>query len=120
MPNASAPIEWPDFNPHLERWSPREKSIARKLFDRALQAEVAEIMQVARTLASNMSEPADLWELEEFLRNARRDIDRKYDYRYSVLPFVFGRLLREGRINEADLDGLSESKAKSIRSLRRL
>lgn len=40
---------------------------------------------------------------------------RKYNYRYSVLIIVFGTLMREGLINENNLEGLSEDKMKVIR-----
>jgi hypothetical protein len=30
-----------------------------------------------------------------------------YDYRYSVLPLVFGNLIREGRLSEEELHGLA-------------
>ena len=41
-----------------------------------------------------------LWELEHYLTQTRKEIDRKYDYRYPVLPLVFGNLTREGRLSE--------------------
>jgi hypothetical protein len=55
--------------------------------------------------------------LEHYLTQRRKEIDRKYDYRYSRLTQVFGRLLRENRLREEDLRGLGEDKLKSIRSL---
>jgi len=36
-----------------------------------------------------------MWDLEHHLTERRKEIDRKYDYRYSQLDLVFGRLLRE-------------------------
>ena len=36
--------------------------------------------------------------VQEYLAQARRDIDRKYDYRYSQLDMVFGTLLRESEL----------------------
>jgi len=47
----------------------------------------------------------------------RYEIDRKYDYRYSELTHVFGKLLHESRLSEEELRGLREDKLKSIRSL---
>ena len=46
---------------------------------------------------------------------SRAEIDAKYDYRYSQLIIVFGALLRQQRIQEDDLLGLSEEKLASIR-----
>jgi len=66
--------------------------------------------------ASQIREPSDVWELEDYLAQRRKEIDRKYDYRYSQLALVFGRLLHESRLREEELCGLGEDKLKSIRS----
>lgn len=95
-------------------WSPAEKKIARRVFDAALHHELAEIMQKFKSMAAKAAEPDDIWATEAFLTRARNSIDKKYDYRYSQLVFVFGRLLREGRISEGDLSGISEDKMQSI------
>ena len=58
--------------------------------------------------------------MEHYLTERRKEIDRKYDYRYSQLTHVFGRLLYEGRVSEEELRGLGEDKLKSIRSLAEL
>lgn len=96
-------------------WSKSEKAIARKAFHAALKQELHERMQEAKRIASQINEPADLWELEHYLTERRKD-DRKYDYRYSQLTDVFGRLLYEGRLSEEHLHGLREDKLKAIRS----
>jgi hypothetical protein len=54
--------------------------------------------------------------LEHYLTERRKEIDRRYDYRYSQLTHVFGRLLYEGRVSEEELRGLCEDKLKSIHS----
>jgi Asp-tRNA(Asn)/Glu-tRNA(Gln) amidotransferase B subunit len=97
------------------KWSPAEKVIARKAFDRALQAELAEVIREAKNMAGKIEQPAELWELENYLTNRRKEIDRKYDYRYSVLPSVFAILIREGRLREEDLRGLAEDKLRYVR-----
>jgi Photoprotection regulator fluorescence recovery protein len=71
------------------KWSPSEKIIARKAFDQALTAELRDVVQRAKQIAAAVEEPSELWELETWLRQCRLEIDRKYDYRYSVLPMVF-------------------------------
>ena len=68
-------------------------------------------------MASQIQQPSDLWDLEHYLTQRRKEIDRKYDYRYSRLTHVFGRLLHENRLSEEELRGLGEDKLKSIRSL---
>ena len=55
--------------------------------------------------------------MEYYLTQRRKEIDRKYDYRYSRLTQVFGRLLYEKRLREEELCGLREDKLKAIRSL---
>ncbi len=73
-------------------------------------------MRKTKQMANQIKEPADVWELAHYLTERRKEIDRKYDYRYSQLTQVFGRLLYERRITEEDLRGLGEDKLKSIRS----
>jgi len=74
-------------------------------------------MREAKQMANTIKEPAGLWDLEGYLTERRHEIDRKYDYRYSQLRQVFGRLLYEGRVSEDELRGLGDDKLKSIRSL---
>jgi hypothetical protein len=52
--------------------------------------------------------------LERWLTERRREIDRKYDYRYSVLPLVLAAFLPEGRLSEDDLRGLRPDKLNAI------
>src|SRR5215471_16137883 len=83
--------------PHqnVPAWSKSEKAIAHKAFDTALERELQEVIQEAKQKAGQIKEPADLWDLEHYLTQRRKEIDRKYDYRYSQLDLVFGTLLRE-------------------------
>ncbi len=67
-------------------------------------------------MASQVRESSDLWDLEHYLTERRREINRKYDYRYSQLTHVFGRLLYENRLGEEELRGLREDKLNLIRS----
>ena len=97
-------------------WSRSEKAVARAAFDAALKRELHEVMQETKQMADRINEPADLWDLEHYLTQRRKEIDRKYDYRYSQLTQVFGRLLHESRLSEEELRGLREDKLKSIRS----
>ena len=98
-------------------WSRSEKVIARTAFDAALGGELHEVIQEAKKMASQIQQPTDLWDLEHYLTQRRKEIDRKYDYRYSQLMQVFGRLLYEKRLREEELRGLREDKLKRIRSL---
>jgi hypothetical protein len=102
--------------PNEPIWSRSEKAIARKAFDAALKRELHEVMQETKKMASQINEPNDLWSLEQYLTERRKDINRKYDPRGSRLKDVLGRLLYENRLGEEDLRGLREEKMKSIRS----
>jgi len=115
MSSASAtPNTYPYQNE--PNWSKSEKAIARTVFDAALRWELQDVMQQAKQMANQIKEPADVWGLERYLTERRKEIDRKYDYRYSQLTQVFGRLLYEGRVSEEELSGLRDDKLKSIRS----
>jgi Photoprotection regulator fluorescence recovery protein len=92
------------------KWSHAEKAIARKAFDFALRNELQTTIREAKERAAKVSEPAELWELEDWLADRRQDIDRRYDYRYSVLPIVFAHLIRDGRLRVDDLKGLQPEK----------
>jgi hypothetical protein len=98
-------------------WSRSEKIIARTAFDAALGRELHEVIQETQKMAKQIQQSSDLWDLEHYLTQRRKEIDRKYDYRYSRLTQVFGRLLCEKRLSEEELRGLREDKLKSIRSL---
>ena len=97
-------------------WSRSEKAIARKAFDAALKRELHELMQEAKQIAGQIKQPSDLWDLQGCLARRRKEIDYKYNYRYSHLTQVFGRLLYETRVSEEELRGFSEDKLKTIRS----
>ena len=96
-------------------WSPQEKRIARQAFDSALQRELEAVVSEARKRAEEIREAADLWDLERYLTESRKQIDQRFDYRYSVLIFVFGNLIRLGRLSERELLGLSADKLEAIR-----
>jgi hypothetical protein len=98
-------------------WSKSEKTIARTAFDAALGRELHEVIQKTKQMANGIQQSSDLWDLERYLTERRKEIDRKYDYRYSQLTHVFARLLYEGRVSEEELRGLRDDKVTSIRSL---
>jgi hypothetical protein len=77
-------------------------------------------MREAKQKADRIKEPADVWELENYLTRRRKDVDRKYEFRTSSLTRVFGTLLFENRISEEDLRGLGEDKMEAIRSCARV
>ena len=117
----TSPSATQDPYPHQNEpiWSRSEKIIARKAFDAALGRELHEVIQEAKKMASQIQKSSDLWNLEHYLTQRRKEIDSKYDYRYSQLTHVFGKLLHEGRLREEDLRGLRADKLNLIRSAAR-
>src|SRR6202171_6722692 len=91
-----------------QKWSSAEKAIARKAFDRALHQDLDAIIRQAKKMAARIEQPSDLWELERYLTERRKEIDRQYDYRYSVILNVFVDLIQKWRLSEQDLTGLQE------------
>ena len=98
-------------------WSPQEKKIARVAFDKAYKNEMEKIKNELEKKLKNLDDIQKIWSIENYLSQRRKEIDRKYDYRYSALIIVFGRLLSEGYIEEKDLEGLSEDKLEAIKML---
>lgn len=109
----------PEFpNPYTtmrnQKWSSAEKAVARKAFEHALHKDLDAIIRQAKKMAGRIEQPSDLWKLERYLTERRKEIDRQYDYRYSVLLSVFADLIQKGRLREQDLEGLSQEKLRRI------
>lgn len=102
----------------IDHWSDKEKKIARRVFDAALQRELAALLDEFKHKAAGAKDFDDLWAIEDYLKEKRRRLDMKYDYRYSQLRIVFTLLLYEGRVTEEELAGLAEDKLAAIRLLR--
>lgn len=99
------------------RWSATEKSIARKAFEDALETELQRTVAEFKSRGARVKEAGELWEIEGWLAERRKEINEKYDYRYSVLPMVLGRLINEDRIQEDQLRGLRTDKLELIRRI---
>ena len=71
-------------------------------------------------MASQIQQSSDLWDLEHYLTQRRTEIDRKYDYRYSQLTHVFGRLLYEKRLREEEPVSYTHLINQQLAAVRRL
>jgi len=98
-------------------WSPEEKKVARKIFDKAYQNEMEEVKKLLESKVQKIKSGKDIWEINDFLTERRISIDKKYDYRYSRLIIVLGILLSENYLTENDLNGLSEEKIEMIKNV---
>ena len=98
-------------------WSRSEKKAAGAAFNLALGRELKAIRREAEAMLQNASDDQAVWRLHDYLSQKRRDVEQKYDYRYSVLIFVFSRLLSEGWLTESDLSGIGEEKMEAIKKI---
>lgn len=101
---------------HDFKWSSREKTIARSAFDHALDVWLTRLMTEFKAKADSVATPSEMFEMEDYLKNARREIEVTFDYRYSQLIWVFAQLIFQGRLDEERLAGLSDEKLAAIRS----
>lgn len=99
------------------KWSKTEKKIARAAFEKAHEKECESLIKTIQKKASKLKEHDDIWELYRFLGKLSPKMEKKYDYRYSMLIHVFARLIQEGWMSIDDLEGLSEDKIEQIRFL---
>jgi len=99
------------------KWSPDEKKVAHRAFDAALVRERLAVRRHVEALLRATEEGIVIWEIRDYLNDAARDIDYKFDFRYSVLITVFARLVAEGALAMDELAGLAEDKLAMIREL---
>ncbi|MDP2156207.1 MAG: hypothetical protein Q8K68_00680 [Nitrospirota bacterium] len=99
------------------KWSQTEKKIAREAFDKAYQRECDVIIAKLKKMIKTTKKPDDIWRICDYLTEQRDRTDEKYDYRYSVLIFVFARLIKEGWLTEADLEGIGKDKIEKVQFL---
>ena len=99
------------------KWSKSEKSIARAAFDRAYQKECDQIIRSLKQKAHKLSGPKEIWKIHDYLSKKRKEMDEKYDYRYSVLILGFSILLKQQWLEIDDLEGLSADKIDQIKRL---
>lgn len=101
-------------------WSKTEQKVAQEAFEKAYEREIAALIQEVRAQASAIAELDDMWRLHDFLSARRHDIDGKYDYSYSVLIFIFARLVKEGWLHLDELKGLQADKLTKVAALARM
>jgi hypothetical protein len=99
-------------------WSATQKKAARAAFDLAFARELKSIRQHAEAMLRESEDDRVVWSLRDYLSERGREIDRKYDFRYSVLMLVFHRLVFEGWLTEDELAGIGTEKVEMIRRVR--
>jgi Photoprotection regulator fluorescence recovery protein len=108
-------MESPPLYNRDETWAPTEKKLARIAFEKAFERQCTAITQEARRMLERTTAPSEVFRVQEYLTEQRRIVDELYDYRYSRLLEVFGRLLSDGWLREGDLHGLQADKIAKIK-----
>ena len=98
-----------------EKWTKSQKVHARKLFDLALVREYDALISSINSM--EIKTPDDVWDLYEMLGKKRKELNDKYDYRYSRLIFVFAQLVRGGYLSLEELAPIGEEKQKQIEGM---
>ncbi|MGC9527608.1 MAG: hypothetical protein ACP5D7_18905 [Limnospira sp.] len=101
-------------------WSEAEKKSAGEAFQKAYDREIKTLLEEVRNKAVAITDIDDIWKLHDFLSAKRHEIDGKYDYRYSVLIFVFAQLIKEEWLSLEELQGLEKDKRAKIAALARM
>ncbi|WP_281261729.1 hypothetical protein [Aphanothece hegewaldii] len=101
-------------------WTETEKEIAQQAFKKAYDREIMALIDYVQDQSDKIAKIEDVWYLHDFLSARRHQIDGKYDYRYSVLLFVFAQLLKEGWLYLEDIQGLEREKVSKISALSRM
>lgn len=96
-------------------WSKSEKKHARTLFNLALEREYKELFN--KINGTKVVKPEEVWDLHDMLTRKRKEMDEKYDYRYSQLIFVFARLVHEGYLTMDEFETLGTQKYSDIKKM---
>lgn len=98
------------------KWSGAEKKIARRAYEAARQQALAGVLAEFKARAAAAATVDEMWDVGDFLRSRRRALEDLLDYRYSRLPLVLARLVLEGHLDMALLNGFSDEKLEIIRT----
>jgi hypothetical protein len=108
-------LRWPTSDE--PKWTQEQKHAARKAFETALERECRAIRTEVVQMLEREQDPREVFRIHEYLAEQRRVVDRKYDYRYSVLIHVFATLLREGWLEEGELSGIGNENVQMVKEL---
>ena len=98
-------------------WSKTQKEAARRAFDLASEQDTQALRAEVEAMLRNSKDARVVWRIEDYLYERRQEHDRVFDYRYSVLIFVFAGLLRESLLSEEELAGIGQEKLEAIRTM---
>jgi hypothetical protein len=84
--------------------------VARAVYDAAVQVGLADLMPAFKARAAAVQTSADIWDARDWLNGRQRQIDFKYDGRYSQLIGVLTLLPRKARIQLSQPSVLADGK----------
>ena len=79
------------------RWSKAEKKNAKQAFDLAYERKCQKIIEQIKK--RKLSNDEDIWKLGDYINKKQKEIDRKFDYRYSQLIPVFSVFIKENLLS---------------------
>jgi hypothetical protein len=95
------------------KWSPSEKKIAREAYDGAWEVAIGKLLAEFKTRANAAVSASDMWAVEAWLREQRKDMGEMFDYRYSQLPLVFDWAIRKGHMMKNALSACRKTNRRS-------
>ncbi len=98
-------------------WSANEKQLARTVFERAALEEERELLEYFKRKSATLKNMEGLRSLLHEMQETERRYQEKFDFRYSQLIILFGRLVREGRIGIEVFNGFSQEKLEFIEKI---
>jgi len=98
-----------------ENWTKAEKILARKAFDLALARQRQKLIDEVNAFRAGSID--DVWMLSEKLKDAAKDMDSTFDFRYSMLWLVFPTLISKGLLAIEELDGLGSDKIAQFKQM---
>jgi hypothetical protein len=101
-------------------WTEIEQKVARFAFEQAYKREIEALMSQVRHKIDTLDELDDIWQLHDFLSARRYEVEGKYDFKYSILLFIFAGLIKDGWLQLNELEGLDEDKLAKVAALSRM
>jgi len=101
-------------------WTAGEKKLARKVFDNAVQLELANFISEFKAKAIAVQNVEAIWHIKDWLDKREQEIDAEFDFRYSQIIRVFANLVHTGRLDLNELAGLAEEKVQAIKLISEL
>jgi hypothetical protein len=101
-------------------WTEIEQKVARFAFEQAYKREIEALISQVRHKIDTLDELDDIWQLHDFLSARRYEVEGKYDFKYSILLFIFAGLIKDGWLQLNELEGLDEAKLAKVAALSRM